>query len=339
MGEHHVHVVLGEQHRDAAAAREFRRELHQLVSFLRRHAGGGLVHQQEARAVGQRDRQFDALQVAVGEHCAGTLGLLQHADPREERVGLLARSCAWRGRPSDQSRRWWESRAICTFSRTVIEAKVAVIWNVRPTPRRQMSRGLRPIRLRPSNSICPASGRDLAVEHVEAGGLARAVGADQRQQFAGRDAEAHIVHGLHAAVGLGQVRATAQHRHRADLSRRNPVDALREHEHQQQDDAAEHCAPEVDVARDRVLQPGEDRGAATAAGERLDAAQQHHHEAVHRAGDRQCFGRDDALGEGVHGAGQAGEKAGEREPHPLPARTSMPMASARSGESRPARSA
>ena len=34
---------------------------------------------------------------------------------------------------------------------------MAVIWNVRPTPRRQIWRGFKPIRLRPSNSALPLS--------------------------------------------------------------------------------------------------------------------------------------------------------------------------------------
>ena len=38
-----------------------------------------------------------------------------------------------------------------------MDEKVAVIWKVRPTPRRQMWRGLSPIRLQPSNSALPLS--------------------------------------------------------------------------------------------------------------------------------------------------------------------------------------
>src|SRR3546814_2479964 len=47
-------------------------------------------------------------------------------------------------------------------------------------------------------------GLDLAVQHIEAGALPRAVGADQRQQFALRDLEAHVLHRLDAAEGLAQ---------------------------------------------------------------------------------------------------------------------------------------
>ena len=48
-------------------------------------------------------------------------------------------------------------------------------------------------------------GGELAVEHVEAGRLARAVGADQREQLAARDAERDVAYGLHAAEGLRQM--------------------------------------------------------------------------------------------------------------------------------------
>jgi len=48
-------------------------------------------------------------------------------------------------------------------------------------------------------------GPELAVDHVEGGGLARAVGADQRQQLTRREVEADTVHGLHTTKGLAQV--------------------------------------------------------------------------------------------------------------------------------------
>jgi hypothetical protein len=44
----------------------------------------------------------------------------------------------------------------------------------------------------------------LAVEHVEARALARAVGADQRQDLAGPEFERDATHGMDTAIGLGQ---------------------------------------------------------------------------------------------------------------------------------------
>src|SRR6218665_238512 len=104
-----------------------------------------------------------------------------------------------------------ESSAICTFSTTVSEAKVSAIWKVRPTPLRQISRGFRPPRSAPSSGVGAVEGDgavvglELAVDHVEGGRLAGAVGADEREQFAGRQLEADAVHGLHAAEGFAEV--------------------------------------------------------------------------------------------------------------------------------------
>jgi hypothetical protein len=46
-GEHHIHRMLGEQHRDAALDDEALHQRDQIVALARRHAGGRLVHQQQ----------------------------------------------------------------------------------------------------------------------------------------------------------------------------------------------------------------------------------------------------------------------------------------------------
>src|SRR5688500_15932057 len=50
-----------------------------------------------------------------------------------------------------------DSRAICTFSRTVSEPKMVAIWKVRPTPLRQMARGASPTIVSPPSRMSPAS--------------------------------------------------------------------------------------------------------------------------------------------------------------------------------------
>ena len=79
-----------------------------------------------------------------------------------------------------------------------------MIWKVRPTPRRQIARGLQADDVAAFQAHDAAIGRELAVQHVEAGALARAVGADQGQQLAGVDGEGDVGHGLHAAERLVQ---------------------------------------------------------------------------------------------------------------------------------------
>ena len=63
-----------------------------------------------------------------------------------------------------------------------------------------------------------AVGRELAADHVEDGGLAGAVGADDRQQPPGVEAKRHVARGHHAAERLAQ-RLDAQKAHAAALSR------------------------------------------------------------------------------------------------------------------------
>ena len=88
MFEHDVHVVLGEEHADRLLARDLRREPHQLDALARRHAGGRLVHQQQLRLVGERHRELEPLEVAIGELAAGPLGIAAHADEIEQPAGL-----------------------------------------------------------------------------------------------------------------------------------------------------------------------------------------------------------------------------------------------------------
>ena len=59
-------------------------ERNELVALARRHAGGRLIHQQQPRLVGERNGQFDALDVAIGEFAAGTIGGVAHADLRKK---------------------------------------------------------------------------------------------------------------------------------------------------------------------------------------------------------------------------------------------------------------
>ena len=164
-----------------------RGQRHQLVALARRHAGGRLVHQQQARPVGQRDRQLDALDVAVGQHAASRArpappcrrcASSASASPRELRARRRARS---RSTPARRARAAPSARS----RRTVSEAKVSAIWNVRPTPWRQIASRPQADQLAAGERHRAGVGRELAADHVEAGRLAGAVRADQRQHLAG----------------------------------------------------------------------------------------------------------------------------------------------------------
>ena len=66
-------------------------------------------------------------------------------------------------------------------------------------------------------------GREDAGDHVEDRGLARAVGADQRMDRAGRHAEAHVVHRAQAAEALADA---VELEPRAAHGRRSPKPSL-----------------------------------------------------------------------------------------------------------------
>ena len=89
MGEHHVHVVFGEENGNASFAHDPGGELHQLHAFPGRHARGRLVHQQELRFVRQRDRELDPLEIAIGQHPAGSVVLRVHTHAFQQRHRLL----------------------------------------------------------------------------------------------------------------------------------------------------------------------------------------------------------------------------------------------------------
>jgi hypothetical protein len=63
--EHDVHVVLGEKYGRIALARALRDEAHESTALTCSHARRRLVHEQEARIIDKRDRQFDAFQIAI----------------------------------------------------------------------------------------------------------------------------------------------------------------------------------------------------------------------------------------------------------------------------------
>ena len=114
-----------------------------------RHAGGGLVEQQDLRLEGQRDAQLELLLAAVGEEARrprppGRAGPPPPAAPPSRR-DRGARPASRRFQPRPR----WETKAAWTFSNTVSRGKMLVRWNERPMPRRQRSWGAMPVTSRP----------------------------------------------------------------------------------------------------------------------------------------------------------------------------------------------
>ena len=142
---------------------------HQFVALLWRHAGGGFVHQQELRAVRQSDSEFDALDVAVGEHAAARGRACASMPTWSSSASASSRNCEPRRR---QGRRGWR------------RARAAPSARSRPPSAKRRSRrsgrcGRRPgARCRVGRQADQfvavetdraGVGSQLAVDHVEAG--------------------------------------------------------------------------------------------------------------------------------------------------------------------------
>ena len=100
---------------------------HQFDAIARRHAGRWFVHQEQARFVGERHRELQALEVAISELPAAGARLqrpFRRATAGPERGALLMRGDPGQRRPSWRA---CDRSATCTFSTTVMDVKVAVI--------------------------------------------------------------------------------------------------------------------------------------------------------------------------------------------------------------------
>ncbi len=111
---------------------------------------------------------------------------------------------------------------------TVIEPKVAATWKVRLTPSCQMSRGFKPGDVAARRTGSRRSPAELAVDHVEAGRLAGAVGPDHAPGTRPcAMVKLTLAHGVHAAERLVERLADLEHRSCARLPRLRQIDDAR----------------------------------------------------------------------------------------------------------------
>src|SRR4249919_1956615 len=209
--EHDVHRMLGEQHRNLPLHDQLLDQRDQIVAFARRHASGRLVHQQEARLVGERDGQLDALDIAIGKLTAGPLGRLAHPDLIEEPERAIAMHLRSRAPEPIGLVPVRDQRHLHIFDdghRAERGSDLKGPAYAEPP----YSTRLKACDVAALEQNFTGIGRELPIDHVEAGRLARAVGPDHREKFARCDIKADIVDGMHAAECLGQG-ADGEHAH------------------------------------------------------------------------------------------------------------------------------
>jgi hypothetical protein len=203
VGKHHIHAVLGEQHAHRPLARQLLRERHQRQALRRGHAGRGLIHQQQPGRVGQRHGQLHPLHVAIGQRTAGAQRLRRHAHLIEQRQ-RIGTPVVLRARPERKQAPVRRQQGHLHVFHHGERGKG--FSDLKGAPHALLPDGAR----RQAGNVHPGQldgariGPQLAAHHVEGGGLARAVGPDQRQHLAGRQRKIHAIDRQHTAKGLAQ---------------------------------------------------------------------------------------------------------------------------------------
>src|SRR5882672_1825365 len=195
----HAHVVLDERHRRAELAVHVEDEAAHVLFLLDVHAGHGLVEQQELRLGGQRPRQLHALLQAIGQRARRRLadGLdLQEVDDALD-GGAVGQLLGARGAPPERVGEDVAAHLEQAPRHDVVEHAHAleegdVLEGARDAERRHVGR--------PQARAVGAGEADTALgglveaaDDVEQRGLAGAVGADDGQDLAALDLEAHLV--------------------------------------------------------------------------------------------------------------------------------------------------
>ena len=176
---------------------------------------GRLVHQQQPRRVGERHRELEALQVAVGELADGrsACALMPTRASSASRLG----DCGAVATPQSRaSRRACDSRTVCTFSRTRHRREgrgdLEGAADAQPPDLRAAAR---PAMSRPSRRIVPVSGRIWPFSMLKQVLLPAPFGPISASISPAASAEETSAHGLDAAIGLGEAADLEERAHAA----------------------------------------------------------------------------------------------------------------------------
>ena len=201
--EHHLHIVLGEEQGQAAPAGDAAQQRHRLAGLGGRHAGGGLVEQQDLGLAGQGDAQLKLLLVAVGHRAGDERGLVGQIHVGEQGHRLVAEDVVGARPQVVAAATVGDERGLDVLEDAQLGKYVGALERARDPERAQLVR-------RQAGDIAPAQvhaagvGPQVAGEQVEQRGLARAVGADDGRDLVTRYLEADAVDGGHATEGAPQ---------------------------------------------------------------------------------------------------------------------------------------
>src|SRR5258706_3524261 len=209
---HHLHVVLDEQHRRALGARRVEHHLHDAELLVRRDAAGGLVEQQHARLRHHGEGDVEQLARASRQHLRVAVAVLEEPEAPEELLGDLARRAveSWYRRfpPREVTGEAGVAQHDADADHHVLEdaeravelrdLERAADAEARDVARRQLGNVASLV------ADGAAIGLEVAGDHVDEGGLAGAVGADQAHHRILLDGRADLGRRGHRAESLAQ---------------------------------------------------------------------------------------------------------------------------------------
>ena len=194
VGEHVglLEVLGGEEDGHAAVGREPLHLLPQRAAALHVEAGGGLVEEQDARPVDEREREVEPALHAAGVAAHAAVGGLHEPDALEQ----LRPSARAPRRPVMPCRAVWSFRC----SRPVRNGSSAASWSAAPI----VARTAAPSSTTswPGHPRAPRRRREQRGEHVDGGGLARAVRPEEAVHLAGLHAQVDPVDRARALLEL-----------------------------------------------------------------------------------------------------------------------------------------
>ena len=195
--------MLGKQDRHATLHHQFFCERHQLIALFGGHAGRRLVHQQQLRGIGHGHRQFNTLHVTIRQDVARPVCLCQHADLRQQAQGHLA-FVGSRALPhGEQFASLRQQRHLNVFHNGQRSECLGYLECTAHAHAPDIARvaAHQLIATKPDGARI---GLELAIDHVEGGGLARTIRADQGQQFSRSQIERNAVDRFHATKRFAQ---------------------------------------------------------------------------------------------------------------------------------------
>ena len=226
--EHHVHVVFGEEQREATLASDALDQRDGLARLRGRHPRRRLVEEEQVGLTGQREPQLELLLVAVREEAAHLAGLVLEADGLEHGVGFVAKETLDPREEAQATAAVRDERRLHVLEHGEPREDVGALERAADAEPADVVR-------RQAGDVAPVQddgagvGAQVAGDQVEERRLARAVGADDRRDLAAGHAERDAGHGLKAVEGLP---------HTAHLKHGGPAGARARHR------ARRRCRPE-----------------------------------------------------------------------------------------------